>query len=300
MLCRVGVLSELELNDTDLGDVLAIHVSEPKSSAVAWNLDVFVVTDSGRFHLGSVTTTTPAAGDKPARTVAFAACPGAIGWRVYVTSAAAPPGSSQAACDVHLSSSKHCGQIAPGVTDARNPAAITIPPVEVDIPNPLPVTLDTPVPVVPDEDATFAVEVITRQELTQAAADTKMQAEADRWGRLFVTEAPRSAWGSVVQGPNEITTTDPIVLLGNGTAADEFWVKELAWYCEDDPGMLLFSTTNLAGIEEDMPDFGVFNEGRIVFRVPLVVRPGDDLLVTPTSAPASTILSCRFIIAKGP
>jgi hypothetical protein len=70
-----------------IGDVLSIHLSQQANSAAVWTLQVFVQIAQGEFELGLPIITNPpkpamGTGDPPARTVGFAFCPGAIGWKV--------------------------------------------------------------------------------------------------------------------------------------------------------------------------------------------------------------------------
>jgi hypothetical protein len=66
-----------------IGDVLSIHLSQQANSQAIWEIFVWVQTAQGYYQLGpSFFTNPPSAGDPPARTIAFAACPGTIGWKV--------------------------------------------------------------------------------------------------------------------------------------------------------------------------------------------------------------------------
>ena len=72
-----------------IGDVLSIHLSQQGNSVAEWNLTVYVEIAQGWFQLGPTFVTVPPVptnvGDPPARTVGFAFCPGAIGWKVLAT-----------------------------------------------------------------------------------------------------------------------------------------------------------------------------------------------------------------------
>lgn len=72
-----------------IGDTLSIHLSQDARSQAAWTITVFVQVSQGWYVLGQPFVTvppqpsgSPVGGDPPARTVGFASCPGAIGWRV--------------------------------------------------------------------------------------------------------------------------------------------------------------------------------------------------------------------------
>jgi hypothetical protein len=72
----------LEANPSLIGDAVSIHLSQQPDSAALWTLHVDVHIAQGWFRLGSMVTSSPELGAAPARTVAIASCPGAIGWRV--------------------------------------------------------------------------------------------------------------------------------------------------------------------------------------------------------------------------
>lgn len=86
------------------GDVLSIHLSQKANSAAVWTLEVWVHIAQGSFILGTIVTNPPTAGDPPSRTVGFAACPGASGWKV---TARCPTYNEEA--DLLIQSSKCCG-----------------------------------------------------------------------------------------------------------------------------------------------------------------------------------------------
>jgi hypothetical protein len=69
-----------------IGDVLSIHLSQQPGSSGRWTLIVYVQIAQGWFQLGPEFETPAVApavgGDPPSRTVGFASCPGAIGWKV--------------------------------------------------------------------------------------------------------------------------------------------------------------------------------------------------------------------------
>lgn len=71
-----------------IGDVLSIHLAQQPNSTSVWDMTVYVQIAQGFFQLGpTFQTNPPANGDPPARTIAFASCPGAIGWKVLATCA---------------------------------------------------------------------------------------------------------------------------------------------------------------------------------------------------------------------
>jgi hypothetical protein len=72
----------LEANPSLIGDAVSIHLSQKPRSAAIWTLHIDVHIAQGWFRLGSMVTSSPELGAVPARTVAIASCPGAIGWRV--------------------------------------------------------------------------------------------------------------------------------------------------------------------------------------------------------------------------
>lgn len=69
-----------------IGDVLSIHLSQQPNSTASWLLTVYVQVAQGFFQLGPDLVCNPPfpvlGGDPPSRTVGFAFCPGAIGWKV--------------------------------------------------------------------------------------------------------------------------------------------------------------------------------------------------------------------------
>jgi hypothetical protein len=96
-----------------VGSGLAIHLSEPASvadpggagigpSTAQWKIEVYAEFGEGEFLTGIITTTSIAAGARPARTVGLAYIPGAKTWRVVVF------GSAGATCNVRLSSDECC------------------------------------------------------------------------------------------------------------------------------------------------------------------------------------------------
>lgn len=97
-----------------IGDALSVHLSQEAASAAVWTLYVDVHITQGWFRLGKIVTTPPTGGDPPARVVAFAVCPGAVGWKVTSTC----PTDGELA-ELHITSSKCCG-LPFGVT-ANNP-----------------------------------------------------------------------------------------------------------------------------------------------------------------------------------
>ena len=101
----------LEANPELIGDVLSIHLSQEADSAAVWTIRVRVQIAQGWFRLGQFTTNTVAIDGAPARTVGFAACPGARGWAVEASCA-----TDGEKADLLLQSSKCCGGAFPGVT----------------------------------------------------------------------------------------------------------------------------------------------------------------------------------------
>ena len=95
-----------------IGDVLSIHLSQQANSVNSWVLTVWVQVAQGWFLLGpSLTVPSPGTGgDPPARTVAFAACPGAIGWKVGAVCLA-----DGEIADLVIQSSQCCGGSSFGV-----------------------------------------------------------------------------------------------------------------------------------------------------------------------------------------
>jgi len=92
-----------EGNESVTGDVLSIHLSQQSNSVAVWTLRVKVLTNQGEFDLGGFATTAPSGTQPPARTVGFAACPGARGWKVV----ASCPTAGEIA-DLIIQSSKCC------------------------------------------------------------------------------------------------------------------------------------------------------------------------------------------------
>lgn len=95
-----------------IGDVLSIHLSQKADSIATWNLQVWVQVAQGYFLLGpTIVPPSPGTGgDPPARVVGFAACPGAIGWKVLAT--CNTPGEI---ADLYIQSSECCGGSSFGV-----------------------------------------------------------------------------------------------------------------------------------------------------------------------------------------
>jgi len=115
--------NEVRLEGDVLGEAIAIGLSEgdPQSNT-RWLILVFVQTTQGEFFLGGVTTNTAATDGNPSRIVAFASCPGAIGWVVRARNAF--PSANQAVFDGELwvIPGKCCGGMGPfGVTNPPQP-----------------------------------------------------------------------------------------------------------------------------------------------------------------------------------
>jgi len=71
-----------------VGEAISIGLSEnDPQAATRWLLLVFVQLPQGEFFLGGLTTNTAAIDGAPSRIVAFASCPGAIGWKVRARNA---------------------------------------------------------------------------------------------------------------------------------------------------------------------------------------------------------------------
>lgn len=90
MQIRGGVPNDLvlEKNLEKMGPTISIALSQKNSSAVSWHFVVYVQYHSqGNFILGNFDTVSPVAGNPASRVVAFATCPGAIGWAVQATCA---------------------------------------------------------------------------------------------------------------------------------------------------------------------------------------------------------------------
>ena len=103
----------LECSPELLGDVLSIHLSQQAGSLATWDLTVYVQIAQGWFQLGpTLTIASPASGHPPARTVAFAGCPGAIGWKVLATCP-----TNEEIADLLLQSSRCMGTAIFGVVE---------------------------------------------------------------------------------------------------------------------------------------------------------------------------------------
>lgn len=99
----------LEMNPDLIGDTCAIHLGQEAGDTAVWKVKVYVHFPEGQFMLGTFTTSSPAAGDPPARVVGFGVCPGATGWHVSLSSV-----TVGALADCIISSSKCCSGT-PGV-----------------------------------------------------------------------------------------------------------------------------------------------------------------------------------------
>lgn len=65
------------------GEGVAIFISEnDPTTTVRWIVKVYVKTKQGTFFLGFLTTNLVSVDGAASRCVAFASCPGAVGWRV--------------------------------------------------------------------------------------------------------------------------------------------------------------------------------------------------------------------------
>jgi hypothetical protein len=104
------------------GEAIAIGLSDQDPNAgVKWLILVFVQTFQGEFFLGGLTTNTPAIDGASSRIVAFASCPGAIGWTVRARNAF--PFSNQAFdAELWVIPGKCCGGSGPyGVFNPPQP-----------------------------------------------------------------------------------------------------------------------------------------------------------------------------------
>jgi hypothetical protein len=96
-----------------VGDVLSVHLSQQAGSNASWSLTIYVQIAQGYFQLGqTLVIDSPASGDPPARTVAFAGCPGALGWKVLATC----PTNGEIA-DLVIQSSRNMGTAIFGVVE---------------------------------------------------------------------------------------------------------------------------------------------------------------------------------------
>lgn len=101
--------------DGEAGDSLSICLAEEVDSDSEWECFVRARTNQGTYHVGAFRTRSPARGEIPARLVATAYFPGAIGW---ITSWRLRSGTNpQAAAECTLASRDCCGGGPnPGVT----------------------------------------------------------------------------------------------------------------------------------------------------------------------------------------
>jgi hypothetical protein len=125
MKIRNGVqeANEVRYEGNVVGEAIAIALSENDPAAVTkWLLLVFVQTPQGEFFLGGLTTNTQQVDGAPSRIVAFASCPGAIGWKVRFRNGF---GSSNSASDAEawIIPGKCCGGSSniPGVVGPPQP-----------------------------------------------------------------------------------------------------------------------------------------------------------------------------------
>ena len=99
----------------DAGPTLSICLAEEVNSTCEWECRVLARTEHGSFHVGSFRTRPPARGEVPARLVAIAYFPGALGWLTSWRLRAGGNARSAAAASLHSSSDCPAGTL-PGVT----------------------------------------------------------------------------------------------------------------------------------------------------------------------------------------
>jgi hypothetical protein len=115
--------NEVEYQGNVIGEGIAIALSENDPAAgTRWLLLVWVETAQGEYFLGGLTTNTAAVDGSPARIVAFASCPGAIGWKVRARNGFTPSNFGFDA-ELWIIPGKCCGGSAnvPGVTQPPQP-----------------------------------------------------------------------------------------------------------------------------------------------------------------------------------
>lgn len=115
--------NEAQYEGNVAGEGIAIALSENDPSAnTQWVLLVFVQTPQGEYFLGGLTTNTAATDGAPARIVAFASCPGAIGWKVRALNNF-PTSNTEYDAELWVIPGKCCGGSAniPGVTPPPQP-----------------------------------------------------------------------------------------------------------------------------------------------------------------------------------
>lgn len=111
MKVRRGLTTSITYEGDIVGEGLSIALSqEDPSDQSSWFIRVFARIPQGEFLLGFLTTNFPVTDGAPARFVAFAGCPGVIGWRVEVTNASGlPVGNVSFDAEVWIQAGKCCG-----------------------------------------------------------------------------------------------------------------------------------------------------------------------------------------------
>lgn len=115
---RGGIIVDLSLDvdPSEIGDVLSIYVAQSADSVASWKLQVAAGSDAGLEIVGSGVTTPPGtAGEPPSRLVGVAHAPGTKRWRVSCSH----PNPNEEAW-ITLVSSKSAGGIPIGLTMAKN------------------------------------------------------------------------------------------------------------------------------------------------------------------------------------
>jgi hypothetical protein len=115
--------NEVVYNGDCPGEAIAIGLSDNDPSAgTTWLLLVYVQTTQGKFFLGGLTTNTALVDGAASRIVAFASCPGAIGWTVRARNAF-PTANNAFDAELWVLPGKCCGGNAstPGVIGPPQP-----------------------------------------------------------------------------------------------------------------------------------------------------------------------------------
>lgn len=114
--------NEVRYEGDVVGEAIAIGLSENDPTALTrWLLLVYVQTSQGEFFLGGITTNTAATDGAVSRIVAFASCPGAIGWKVRARNAF-PSANTAFDAELWVIPGKCCGGGGPyGVTQPPQP-----------------------------------------------------------------------------------------------------------------------------------------------------------------------------------
>lgn len=115
---RGGIIVDLSLDVdfSEIGDVLSIYVAQSADSVAVWRLQVAAGSDAGLEIVGSGRTTPPnTAGEPPSRLVAVAHAPGTKRWRVSCFTE-----NPAEEAYISLVSSKAAGGIPIGLTMAKN------------------------------------------------------------------------------------------------------------------------------------------------------------------------------------